>query len=95
MSEHLDKRRSLGASHDSTTSMTEKELHFDVSTGLKSVLGSELITDDEVAIFELVKNSFDAKASLVELFFNESEIIVADNGVGMSGLDHRFVHPAR
>jgi hypothetical protein len=32
-------------------------LHFDVSTGLKRVLGRELITDDEVAIFELVKNS--------------------------------------
>jgi hypothetical protein len=33
-----------------------------VSTGLKTVLGRELITDDEVAIFELVKNSFDAGA---------------------------------
>jgi hypothetical protein len=43
--------------------LASKELHFDVSTGLKSVLGSELITDDEVAIFELVKNSFDAGAT--------------------------------
>ena len=33
-----------------------KTLTFDVSTGLKRVLGRELITDDEVAIFELVKN---------------------------------------
>jgi hypothetical protein len=38
-------------------------LHFDVSTGLKRVIGRDLITDDEVAIFELVKNSFDAGAS--------------------------------
>ena len=27
-----------------------KKLNFDVSTGLKRVLGRELITDDEVAI---------------------------------------------
>ncbi len=44
-------------------------LHFDVSTGLKRVLGRELITDDEVAIFELVKNSFDAGADNVQLYF--------------------------
>lgn len=71
------------------------ELHFDVSSGLKSVLGSELITDDEVAIFELVKNSFDADANRVDLFFgidksdNEYQIVVADNGIGMSYEDLR------
>lgn len=59
-------------------------LHFDVSTGLKSVLGSELITDDEVAIFEIVKNSFDADAKLVELYFDENTIVISDNGIGMS-----------
>ena len=40
----------------------DNPVHFDVSTGLKRVLGSDLIIDDEVAIFELVKNSFDAGA---------------------------------
>jgi len=65
------------------------KLHFDVSTGLKSVLGSELITDDEVAIFELVKNSFDADATQVDLFFGDNQIVVADNGVGMSYDDIR------
>ncbi len=68
--------------------MTEKpnsnELHFDVSSGLKTVLGSELITDDEVAIFELVKNSFDANATHVVIFFGANSIIIADNGIGMS-----------
>ncbi len=64
--------------------MAQETLHFDVSTGLKSVLGSELITDDEVAIFELVKNSFDADAKLVELYFGDSTITIADNGIGMS-----------
>jgi signal transduction histidine kinase len=62
----------------------DKSLHFDVSSGLKSVLGSELITDDEVAIFELVKNSFDAGARTVRIFFGDGRIVVADNGQGMT-----------
>lgn len=72
--------------------MARKEytgLHFDVSSGLKSVLGSELITDDEVAIFELVKNSFDASARHVDVFFGNDTIIIADDGSGMSMDDVR------
>ncbi len=61
-----------------------KPLRFDVSTGLKTVIGSDLITDDEVAIFELVKNSFDANATRVDLYFGTDKIAVADNGNGMS-----------
>lgn len=65
--------------------LSEKQnLHFDVSTGLKRVLGRELITDDEVAIFELVKNSFDAGADRVHLYFGDDTIVIADNGCGMS-----------
>lgn len=60
------------------------ELHFDVKSGLKRVLGRELITNDEVAIFELVKNSFDAKAKHVVLFFDDDCIVIADDGIGMS-----------
>jgi len=60
------------------------KLNFDVSTGLKRVLGRELITDDEVAIFELVKNSFDAGADTVHLYFGDANVVVADNGAGMS-----------
>lgn len=63
---------------------TKDDLHFDVSTGLKRVLGRELITDDEVAIFELVKNSFDAGANNVQLYFGDDMIVIADNGSGMS-----------
>jgi len=66
-----------------------KNLHFDVSSGLKSVLGSELITDDEVAIFELVKNSFDAAAKNVDVYFDKNTIIIADDGDGMTMADIR------
>lgn len=34
-------------------------LHFSVSSGIKSILGRDLITNNGIAIFELVKNSFD------------------------------------
>lgn len=48
------------------------------------MLGRELITNDEVAIFELVKNSFDAGANTVKIYFGEDNVVVADNGSGMS-----------
>ena len=67
----------------------KNKLHFDVSSGLKNVLGSELITDDDVAIFELVKNSFDASAKHVDVFFGDNTIIIADDGDGMSMEDIR------
>ena len=60
------------------------EHHFDVSTGLKRVLGRELITNDDVAIFEMVKNSFDARANTVHIYFGEDSVVIADNGCGMS-----------
>lgn len=60
------------------------KMHFDVSVGLKRVLGRELITDDEVAILEMVKNSFDAGARNVHLYFDAEKILVVDNGSGMS-----------
>lgn len=68
----------------SETEIEARKLNFDVSTGLKRVLGRELITNDEVAIFELVKNSFDAGADAVHLFFGDDNVVVADNGSGMS-----------
>lgn len=45
----------------------EKILHFKVSTGLKDIIGRELITNELVAIFELVKNSYDAGAKNIEI----------------------------
>ena len=60
---------------------------FRISTGLKNLIGQDLITDEFVAVFELVKNSFDAHASLVQIFFEQDRIFVSDNGKGMSQAD--------
>lgn len=57
---------------------------FRVSTGLKDLIGQGLITNDYVAVFELVKNSFDAHARSVHIVFLPDKIIIADDGKGMS-----------
>jgi signal transduction histidine kinase len=61
-----------------------QSLNFRVSSHLKSIIGRDLITDDFVAIFELVKNSFDAGATEVGLHFTHDCLFIVDNGKGMS-----------
>lgn len=62
-------------------------LNFKVSSELKSILGRDLIVNDYIAILELVKNSYDAYATLVEIRFEENRITISDNGKGMSLMD--------
>lgn len=62
-------------------------LQFRVSAELKNILGRDLITSPDIAILELVKNSYDAHASKVEITFNEDYLSIADNGKGMSKRD--------
>jgi signal transduction histidine kinase len=61
----------------------EPKNHFIVDSGLKNIIGQELITNDFVAIYELVKNCLDAHASKVDLVIDNDLIIIADNGKGM------------
>ncbi|WP_165157461.1 ATP-binding protein [Parabacteroides sp. ZJ-118] len=63
------------------------ELKFKVSAELKNILGRDLITNPIIAILELVKNSYDAHATKVKITFEEENLIIADNGKGMSKLD--------
>lgn len=65
--------------------MTQKT--FRISTGLKDLIGQDLITDEFVAVFELVKNCFDAHARRVHLLFEKTRIVIADDGKGMSHAD--------
>ena len=73
-------------------------MKFKTSSGVKSIVGKDLITDRYIAIFELVKNSYDARATEVIVSFNRGEdtqegfgkidkhgkIYIVDNGCGMS-----------
>ncbi|MFA5205949.1 MAG: ATP-binding protein, partial [Lentisphaeria bacterium] len=65
-----------------------QHLNFRVSSGLKTIIGKELITNDFIAVFELVKNSFDAHAKRVNITFHglttdTPKLVIADNGKGM------------
>jgi signal transduction histidine kinase len=66
-----------------------KNLQFKISSGLKNIIGKDLITDDFSAIFELVKNSYDAHSSQVSIIFenlitNQAKITILDDGKGMN-----------
>lgn len=67
---------------------------FDISTF--RLIGRDLITDRVTALFELVKNSYDANAQLVNITFenigvgkDNSRICIIDDGYGMSFEDIR------
>lgn len=79
------------------------KVNFRTNVLLKSIIGKDLITDDNIAVLELVKNSFDAGSNKVEIefknsitnidsFFSDSEdfapkLIISDSGKGMSEYD--------
>jgi len=72
-----------------------KEASFSTHAHIKNIIGKELINDDNVAVMELVKNSYDAGATKVNIEFKNltdeelknSQLIIKDNGVGMSEKD--------
>ena len=77
----------------------QNNLHFKTNVQLKSIIGKDLINDDNIAILELVKNSFDADSKLVKVNYfnlkknddkdvihfssNTSRLIIQDDGIGM------------
>ena len=67
----------------------QEKLTFRISAGLKNLIGRDLISDKFIAIFELVKNAYDADSTKVDVSFNLgeagiSQIVISDNGSGMS-----------
>lgn len=67
-------------------------VQFRISSALKTIIGKELITDDFIAMFELVKNSFDANARRVDITLDslaarDAKIVIQDNGDGMDKED--------
>ena len=73
--------------------MTEEEnirkVGFTVDAGLIQRLGYELVGRAETAFSEIIKNAYDADATVVDVNFIDSNVkggtlIVSDNGVGMT-----------
>lgn len=69
--------------------MNQHVFSFKANSHILSLLGDELIGSDNLAIFELVKNSYDADARKVRIIFDnvntpDATITIEDNGNGMS-----------
>ncbi len=65
-----------------------RTLHFSASTSVKNLFGRGLVTDQIAAVFELVKNSYDADATEVEIVFSDLKsespaLTISDDGTGM------------
>lgn len=67
-----------------------REKHFKPKAHILTLLGEELIKSPVMAIYELVKNSYDADANKVDVYFrnvddvNNAAIIIEDDGIGMT-----------
>lgn len=64
-------------------------LKFSVDSALLRELGEKLVETVHLALIELVKNSYDADATLVDLIFTKDtegkmQIVISDNGTGMN-----------
>lgn len=64
-------------------------LHFSALTSIKNLFGRGLVTDQVAAVFELVKNSYDADANQVHIVFSDlktdnATLMITDDGSGMN-----------
>ena len=71
-----------------TVGVRSGTIAFSPRARLLKLIGAELISDDVVAVTELVKNGYDADASRVTISFRSvtapgGEISIIDNGTGM------------
>lgn len=69
--------------------MISEKFPIRATSHIINLLGDELIGSDSLAIFELVKNSYDADATNVSIHFNDLDkptrhIVIEDNGSGMT-----------
>lgn len=67
-----------------TVEAEAETLHFTVASALLRELGERLVGQAHIALAELIKNSYDADATVVELTVEEDQIVISDNGHGMT-----------
>ncbi len=81
---------------------TDTKITFRPRARLLSLLGEQLISDQAVGLIELVKNSYDADATRVDVAITglstteSTRIEVRDNGIGMSrsDIEEKWLSPA-
>ena len=66
-----------------------REIGFTVDAGLIQRLGYELVGRAETAVSELIKNSYDADATIVDVDFIDTalqggSLVISDDGLGMT-----------
>jgi hypothetical protein len=71
-----------------TTTIRSGSVAFQPRARLLKLIGAELISDEVVAVTELVKNAYDADASMVVISFRNvtapgGTIRIVDDGTGM------------
>ncbi len=81
-----------------------ENVYFLSHVNIKNIIGKELINDDNVAVMELVKNSYDAGAkkvivefkNLISQYKKDHQLIISDDGTGMSKDDilHKWLNLA-
>lgn len=86
--------------------MEEKSFKIRPYARLLTMLGEQLIKNEQIALAELIKNSYDADADWVKISFenfgdnmtidSSSQIIIEDNGCGMSleTIEKSWMNPA-
>jgi signal transduction histidine kinase len=62
----------------------KEQAPFIVSTALLEELGERLVSKPEIALAELIKNSYDADAHECTITLGDKEIVVSDDGLGMT-----------
>jgi hypothetical protein len=67
-----------------STGPKQKVLHFTVDAALLRELGERLIGQPQIALAELVKNSYDADAATCRIVFGDDRIEIIDDGQGMT-----------
>lgn len=58
--------------------------NFEIDASLFEELGERLVSKPEIALAELIKNSYDADSTQCELTLSDDLIVVCDNGHGMT-----------
>lgn len=67
-----------------------KTAQFNISAALFEELGERLVSKPEIALAELIKNSYDADAKICTVNITPAQIEVSDDGHGLT--EHEFLN---